>query len=187
MISPGAAARLPPARVAASAPNGITPTPSPRSILGSRATCFSNFLIAPSADRHQDNCQHPLRCALHTVEERGVRCARDHPTTPRWRVSSAPDSARLPHRQPAVVRSWFRPRLITEHSPLTRLVVTQHMRTQQPSRAIVERCHRPVLNCSRTHQTVNLIRGLLGSRPREAHFLPQDIAACANRFIVNTL
>ena len=107
IISPGVAAGLPPAMVTASVPNDIIRTRLPRSTSRSRTNCCSNYLIVLSADRRQDNRRHLPRRAIRNAEERGVRCARDHPTSPRSRSLSKTGSARSPHRRSAVVRSWF--------------------------------------------------------------------------------
>ena len=59
IISPGTAGELPPARVAASAPNGIIPTPLPRCGLPLRTNCSGNCLTVPSADpREPANLPH---------------------------------------------------------------------------------------------------------------------------------
>jgi hypothetical protein len=58
-------------------------------------------------------------------------------------------------------RQWsalsFSPVLITEHSKLAGLVVAQHVRTQEPWRAIVPSGHRPVLSRRRADQAVDLL------------------------------
>ena len=73
-------------------------------------------------------------------------------------------------------RQWsvlgFSPVLITEHSPIARLVVAHHMRTQEPARAVIPRCDWPVLNRRRSHKAVNFLGRLVGSRARRLHFHP---------------
>ena len=49
----------------------------------------SNYLTVRSADRRRDSRRRLTRRALHNVEEHEVRCAREPPTLPRTRVSSA--------------------------------------------------------------------------------------------------
>ena len=79
----------------------------PRSTSRSRVNCCGNYLIVLSADRRQDNHRRLPRRTIRNAEERGVRCARDHPTIPRSRALSKKGSARSPHPHSAVVRSWF--------------------------------------------------------------------------------
>jgi hypothetical protein len=64
------------------------------------------------------------------------------------------------------------PVLITEHSPIARLVVTHHMRTQEPARAVIQRRDWPVLNRRRRHKAVNFLGRLFGSRDKSTHFHP---------------
>ena len=70
-------------------------------------------------------------------------------------------------------RQWsvlgFSTVLITEHSPIARLVVAHHMRTQEPGRAVIPRCDWPVLHRRRNHKAVNFLGRLTGSRTRSAH------------------
>lgn len=165
-ISPGTAAGVPSTRVAASAPNAITPTRSPRSTSESRATCFGNFLTAPSVGRRQDSRRRLPQCSPRNAGGHGVRFARDRPTTARRRVSSAIDTARSLSHSPAVARCWSLPRTGS------RTLATHPVGCSPPrggTRAVA--CprtarNRPVLNRRRTYQAADLFWGLFGDEHR---------------------
>jgi len=168
-ISPGVAAGLSPARVAASAPSDIIRTRLPRSTSRSRAKCCGNYLIARSADHRQDNRRRLTRCALHTVEEHGIRYARAHPTLPRLKASSGAGSARHPHRQTAMVRPWFLPHT-GSRTPATHRAGCSP--THEDTIAFAYR--RTALRSAdaeppRRHNAVNLLRRLSNRGCRDTH------------------
>jgi hypothetical protein len=61
------------------------------------------------------------------------------------------------------------------------------MGTQEPSRAILQRSDRPVLNCRRTHQAADFFWRLPSGGRRNSHFLSQDIATFAKRLSLSHL
>ena len=68
---------------------------------------------------------------------------------------------------------WFLPVLITEHPPIPRLIVADHMRTQEPASAVIQSHNGPVLNRRRSQKAVNFLWRLFDGRTRRTH-LPQD-------------
>lgn len=120
-------------------------------------------------DRRQDSPRLLPQCSPRHVGEREVRFAQDCPATPRQKVSSVINTARFPHFHSAVLRSGFFLRTDHRTLPLARLVVAQHMGTQQPWSTIVKRRDRPVPNRRRIHQAINLFRRLSSRRRRNTH------------------
>ena len=145
-ISPGAAAGLPPARVAASAPNDIIPTPSPRCGLSSPANCSGSCLTVPSAEPERAaNLQHRhllprrrsvggngwalcarrLRATLHFAE-----FLQGNTTPVRRRAVGLQSTAALPGV------------LVAQHTNLALVIPAQPVRAEPPIAAVIDGSNR---------------------------------------------
>jgi hypothetical protein len=137
------------AALLANVPNRIILTRSPPLCIVIARQLLQQLPHCPFCDRRQDSRRRLPRCSPPNVDGHGVRFAKDCLTVPRRRVSSTKHSAGSPHCRPAVVRSWFLHR--TDNRILARLVVSHHVRTQEPACAVISRRDGPVWNRRRSH------------------------------------
>ena len=107
-ISPGAAAGLPPARVAESVPNDIIPAQLPRCGLSPLANCSGSYLTVPSVEPSGTaSLQHPhLHPQCRSVDGNDwARCAMNPRAIALYTASLEQSSASFPVSRPLAIHS----------------------------------------------------------------------------------
>src|SRR5215471_5121048 len=169
-ISPGVAAGLPPARFAAFGPNDITflHRHPPYCDRASSAATTTSLPVLRIAARIVVSVY--LDVILAALRSLGF----GSPGAIQQLHAGELDQRKAAPNPLIAARQWsalsFSPVLITEHSPLAWLVVTNHMRTKESTRAVIPSRNRPVYSSRRNHEAPNLLWRLFGSRARSTHF-----------------
>ena len=171
IISPGVAAGLPPARLAASAPNGIILNPSPHCELPSPANFSSSCLTVPSAEPNRPaDLRRP--CQLRSHKLRAGMVGRRAPSVlPQLYAAellqrdATPVCRRSRCFQPAFAFSTI---LVTQHPKFSPSISAQSMGTKQPRQPFIDSLDRTFARYRRPDQLINVLNRL-NVRPDDTH------------------